>query len=138
MPTRLTGETDAERALRKLRRLNPGLLCMTRAEEGSVAFDGDRCYASPAFPIQLTDNTGAGDVFRGALIYSLLRGEAPDAMLVRYVRTPGLLEDLFGFPDSKNSYYLDLSASFERVLEKYTRRDANRWKPRRDALCMRS
>jgi sugar/nucleoside kinase (ribokinase family) len=27
------------------------------------------------------DTTGAGDVFRGAFIRALLRGEAPDAML---------------------------------------------------------
>jgi len=73
LPTRLTGETDPERALRKLRRLNPGLLCMTRAEEGSVALDGDRFYTSPAFPIRLTDNTGAGDIFRAGYVYGLLK-----------------------------------------------------------------
>jgi sugar/nucleoside kinase (ribokinase family) len=27
------------------------------------------------------DSTGAGDVFRGAFIYALLRGDSPDEML---------------------------------------------------------
>lgn len=31
-----------------------------------------------------------------------------------------------------NALHIDMSADFERVLEKYTRRDATRWTPRRD------
>jgi sugar/nucleoside kinase (ribokinase family) len=72
-PNRLIGEVDPERALRKLRRLNAGLLCMTLAELGSVALEGDRFYVSPAFNVQVVDNTGAGDVFRAGFIYGLLQ-----------------------------------------------------------------
>jgi|SRR5687767_4118279 len=73
LPARITGEGDPERALRKLRRLNAGLLVMTRAEAGSVALDGDTFHVAPAFTVNVVDGTGAGDVFRAAFIYSLLQ-----------------------------------------------------------------
>ena len=73
LPVRMTGERDPERALRKLRRLNAGLLVMTRAEQGSVALDGDTFHVAPAFSVKVVDGTGAGDVFRAAFIYALLQ-----------------------------------------------------------------
>ena len=73
LPAGLTGESDPERALRKLRRLNDGLLVMTRGDQGSVALDGDAFHASPAFKVNVVDGTGAGDVFRAGFIYGLLR-----------------------------------------------------------------
>ena len=73
LPTTLTGERDPERALRKLRRLNGGLLVMTRGAEGSVALDGDEFHTAPAFAVNVVDGTGAGDVFRAGFIYGLLQ-----------------------------------------------------------------
>lgn len=73
LPAHITGEGDPERALRKLRRLNAGLLVMTRAEQGSVALDGDTFHVAPAFTVNVVDGTGAGDVFRAAFIYALLQ-----------------------------------------------------------------
>ena len=81
MPAALTGETDFERALRKLRRLNDGLMCVTLGPRGAVAMDGDAFFHEPAFTVDAIDTTGAGDVFRGAFITALLKGEPPrDAM----------------------------------------------------------
>ena len=74
LPAKVTGERDPERALRKLRRLNPNLLCMTLGEGGAVALDGDDFYVAPAFAANLVDSTGAGDVFRAGFIYALLQG----------------------------------------------------------------
>jgi sulfofructose kinase len=73
-PARLTGERDPERALRKLRRLNPGLLCMTLGGRGAVALEGDRFHEVPAVNVAAVDTTAAGDVFRGGFIYGLLQG----------------------------------------------------------------
>lgn len=74
VPLALTGTSDPERALRKLRRLNDGLLCMTLGENGSLALEGDRVHHSPAFKVDVKDTTGAGDVFRAGFIYGLLQG----------------------------------------------------------------
>jgi sugar/nucleoside kinase (ribokinase family) len=35
----------------------------------------------PAFPVRVVDSTGAGDVFRGAFIHALLRGDSPEDLL---------------------------------------------------------
>jgi sugar/nucleoside kinase (ribokinase family) len=81
VPGELTGETDLERALRKLRRRHSGLLCVTLGPEGAMLLDGDRLYREPAIQLDAIDTTGAGDVFRGAFIYALLGGLAPAEIL---------------------------------------------------------
>ncbi len=81
VPAALTGEADLERALRKLRRVQPGMLCVTLGARGSMLLDGDLVYQEPAFQVDAVDTTGAGDVFRGAFIYALLRGNTPADIL---------------------------------------------------------
>ena len=68
LPARITGERDPERALRKLRPLNEGLLVMTRGDQGAVALGGDTFHVAPAFEVEAVDVTGAGDVFRVAVV----------------------------------------------------------------------
>src|SRR5262249_20166935 len=74
VPRALTGASDVEGALRKLRRLNAGLLCATLGDQGAAALDGDRFYHVPAFSVAALDTTGAGDVFRAAFVFGLLQG----------------------------------------------------------------
>ncbi len=74
VPEALTGEADLERALRKLRRLNPGPLTVTIGARGSVTLDGDRFVHVEAFDVRAVDTTGSGDVFRGAYIFGVLHG----------------------------------------------------------------
>lgn len=81
VPSALTGEADLERAMRKLRRLQPGMICVTLGVRGSMLLDGDRIYHEPAFQVDAMDTTGAGDVFRGAFIYAMLRGDGPSNTL---------------------------------------------------------
>ena len=76
VPPAITGEDDPERALRKLRKRHPGLLCITLGPRGSVILDGDQMIHEPAIPVHAVDTTGAGDVFRAAFIHALLRGES--------------------------------------------------------------
>jgi sugar/nucleoside kinase (ribokinase family) len=82
VPHALTGESDPARALRALRQRHDGMLCVTRGVRGSIMLVEDRLHEAPAFRIDPVDTTGAGDVFRGALIYSLLRGDPPERMLL--------------------------------------------------------
>jgi sugar/nucleoside kinase (ribokinase family) len=81
VPAALTGESDPERALRALRTQHDGMLCVTLGARGAMLLDGDRLHHAPAVQVDVVDSTGAGDVFRAALIYALLRGDAPAAML---------------------------------------------------------
>jgi sugar/nucleoside kinase (ribokinase family) len=77
VPRALTGEGDPERALRSLRRTHSGLLVVTLGADGAMLLDGDQLHRVPAPSVRAVDTTGAGDVFRGAFIYGLLRGDSP-------------------------------------------------------------
>lgn len=77
VPRTVTGEADLERALRALRKTHSGPLCVTLGSRGSMLLDGDQVHYEPATAVRAVDGTGAGDVFRGAFIYALLRGDSP-------------------------------------------------------------
>ncbi|HEY6361685.1 MAG TPA: PfkB family carbohydrate kinase [Vicinamibacterales bacterium] len=81
VPAAITGIGDMERALRALRAPHHTLLCVTLGSRGAMFLDGDGLQHVPAFQVDVKDSTGAGDVFRGAFIYALLRGDKPDAIL---------------------------------------------------------
>jgi sulfofructose kinase len=81
VPPAITGETDMERALRKLRAPNATMVCVTLGRSGAMILDGDVLHHEPAFHVDAVDTTGAGDVFRGAFMRGLLRGEAPTGLL---------------------------------------------------------
>jgi sugar/nucleoside kinase (ribokinase family) len=74
VPQQLTGEADPERALRALRQRLAGLLVVTLGADGAAALDGELFHHVPAFSVTAVDTTGAGDVFRGGLIYATLLG----------------------------------------------------------------
>lgn len=78
VPGALTGEEDMAHALRALRRPHHALLCATLGTQGAVALVGDRLVRAPAFAVDAIDTTGAGDVFRAALIYGMLQGWATE------------------------------------------------------------
>jgi sulfofructose kinase len=90
IPCALTGAGDVEGALRKLRRLNPGVLCATMGEEGAAALEGDRFYHVPAFKVFAVDTTGAGDTFRAGFIFGLLQGW-PVPELLRFANAAAAL-----------------------------------------------
>ncbi|MBI1873713.1 MAG: ribokinase [Acidobacteria bacterium] len=74
VPSTLTGLTDPAAALRALRPLHDGVLCVTLGARGAMALEGDRLLHLPAFAVHAVDTTGAGDVFRASFIYGYLHG----------------------------------------------------------------
>jgi sugar/nucleoside kinase (ribokinase family) len=74
VPAALTGDSDPEAALRKLRRSHAGPLVVTLGARGAMILDGDEIHAHRGFTVDSVDTTGAGDVFRGAYIYGMLKG----------------------------------------------------------------
>ena len=81
VPAALTGESEVGRALRLLHERHGTLMCVTLGRSGAMIVDGGRVHYAPAFAVDAVDTTGAGDVFRGAFIYGLLRGDEPPLLL---------------------------------------------------------
>jgi sulfofructose kinase len=81
VPAALTGEADTERALRALRLTHPGRIVVTLGSGGAAMLDGDNYVHAAAYAVEVVDSTGAGDVFRGAFIHALQRGDTPEDML---------------------------------------------------------
>jgi sugar/nucleoside kinase (ribokinase family) len=90
VPQALTGESDPERALRSLRNSHGGMLCVTLGARGSMLLDGNQLHRVPAPSVHVVDATGAGDVFRGAFICALLRGDGP-ADILRFANAAAAL-----------------------------------------------
>jgi sugar/nucleoside kinase (ribokinase family) len=90
LPEAITGQSDSEQALRRLDAPHARLRCVTLGAQGALLLDGDRVYRAAAPTVDAVDTTGAGDVFRGAFIVALLRGDAPEAML-RFANAAGAL-----------------------------------------------
>lgn len=75
LPEQLTGESDLERALRKLADRTQGLVGCTLGPDGAALLDEGHLLLSPAFAIDPIDTTACGDTFRGALLVALIEGQ---------------------------------------------------------------
>jgi sulfofructose kinase len=70
----LVGENSpAEKALEALSRFGPKEIVITLGAKGSVGWNRGKLFAQSAFPTDVVDTTGAGDVYHGAYIYGLLK-----------------------------------------------------------------
>lgn len=90
LPEAITGEPDAEQALRRLDAPHARLRCVTMGAQGALLLDGDRVYRATPPRVGVVDTTGAGDVFRGAFIAALLRGDEP-AQILRFANAAAAL-----------------------------------------------
>ncbi|MEM8561294.1 MAG: adenosine kinase [Pseudomonadota bacterium] len=69
------GETDSlDVAIERLKPLAKAFV-ITRGAEGAVAFDGTALIDIPSQRVNAVDTNGAGDMFAGAFLYCLNRGE---------------------------------------------------------------
>ena len=67
------GDTLAQRAEALLDH-GPETVVVTSGEAGSYTVTRNSAFSTPAFPVDVVDTTGAGDVFHGAYLYGLLQG----------------------------------------------------------------
>jgi len=90
VPAALTGIDDVSRALARLRQPHHTMLCVTLGARGALLLAGDDIVRVPGIAVKTVDTTGAGDIFRGAFIYALLRGDPPRE-IVRFANTAAAL-----------------------------------------------
>lgn len=69
----LTGLADASDAAKSLAGYGSSVTVVTLGEEGSFTLAAGRSFHTPAFPVDVVDTTGAGDVYHGAFIFGLLQ-----------------------------------------------------------------
>ena len=72
----LVSEDDPDRAARKLLERVP-MVVARRGEQGAAVYTREQVFSSPAFPVPIRDRVGAGDVYDGAFLSSLLMGCTP-------------------------------------------------------------
>ncbi len=71
----LVGEdSPAEKALETLSHFGPKEIVITLGSKGSVGWNIGEIIGQSAFPVEVVDTTGAGDVYHGAYLYGLLQG----------------------------------------------------------------
>lgn len=69
----LTGIHDLHQAGQQILSMGPRVFVETLGERGSFTISGDETFFTPAFPVEVVDTTGAGDVFHGAYLVGLLK-----------------------------------------------------------------
>jgi sulfofructose kinase len=76
-----SSDTSSLETLRELAAGGATMAVVTRGGQGAVALHAGRLIERPATPVEVRDTTGAGDVFRGAFTWAILRGLRADAVL---------------------------------------------------------
>ena len=71
---RLKYDAEPEQAVRNLFRDYGVVSIVTAGGDGSYAVTADEWFHQRAFPVEVVDTTGAGDVFHGAFVVGLLKG----------------------------------------------------------------
>lgn len=75
-------------AARKVLDMGPKRLIVKRGEHGSLLFDADRIFYTPAYPLENeVDPTGAGDSFAGALLGYIAKAQSHDHRTVQRAMT---------------------------------------------------
>ncbi len=69
------GETDSlDEAIEKLKQITDTFV-VTRGADGAITFDGEHLAQIPPHRVHAVDSNGAGDMFAGAFLYAITRGE---------------------------------------------------------------
>lgn len=71
----VSGEAEPGAAAVALQARFGRMSIVTCGAAGSWCAHGGECFHTPAFPVEPVDTTGAGDIFHGALLFAVLRGD---------------------------------------------------------------
>jgi len=71
---RLFGNESYEENCRKVMDMGPQIVLFTLGDRGCVGVSEEGFFKLPAFPVNVVDTVGAGDVFHGAFLAGLLTG----------------------------------------------------------------
>jgi sulfofructose kinase len=89
---KITGEDSAERAVTALWNNQRVTVAVTAGADGVwYSDDGAEVQQHPAFPVEVVDTTGCGDVFHGAYAAALARGDTLDSR-IRYASAAAALK----------------------------------------------
>jgi sugar/nucleoside kinase (ribokinase family) len=78
----LSGEKSLEKAAKKIQTMGPSNIIIKRGEYGSALFTPTGAFLAPAFLVdEVTDPTGAGDSFAGAVVGYLAENGASRSMI---------------------------------------------------------
>lgn len=81
-PAKYTGREDVMEGVASLLAAGPRVVCVTLGRGGAVLRTASgSSITSPGFEVDVTDTTGAGDVFHGAFLYGLLEGWSAERTL---------------------------------------------------------
>ena len=114
-----------EKNCRKVKEMGPGIAVFTLGEKGCVGVGPEGYFRLPAFKVDVSDTVGAGDVFHGAYLAGLVKGQnaetaarfASGAAAIKCTRIGGRA----AIPDEKTldrfltDGYIDFSEIDERV-----------------------
>jgi sulfofructose kinase len=76
-----SSDTSCLETLQELVARGATMAVVTRGGQGAVGLHADRVIERAAAPVDVRDTTGAGDVFRGAFAWGLLRGLQAEGVL---------------------------------------------------------
>lgn len=93
---KFTGEDDPMKAARKLNNANKLISSVTWGENGVFSVAGQREIFKEAFPVNVVDTTGAGDVFHGAFAFAVIRGWSMENAISFASATAALKCTMFG------------------------------------------
>ncbi len=65
---------DLSETIEKLKQIAKSFV-ITRGADGALTYDGDELAEIPCHRVQAVDSNGAGDMFAGAFLYAITRGE---------------------------------------------------------------
>ncbi|MEE2709069.1 MAG: PfkB family carbohydrate kinase [Gemmatimonadota bacterium] len=70
---RWTGTVNPDEAIEIMRSQGPETVVLTLGDQGSICVNKGQVIYTDAFPVEVIDTTGAGDVYHGAFIFGMLQ-----------------------------------------------------------------